>query len=242
VNKRLIIITAGAGLLSFGGAFVLAWLTAPGPSGQSEQPEGVTESIGAGSGLLMTGSEMAGAPGPVDEKLKKAMTEKQLKGLVYEIRETIDEYNKKLQVLEVREQRLETAHASLKQDIEKLNNLRVELASMVGHLKSEQDKLDKQRIEVAQTERANLLSIAAAYDRMDATSASKILVNMCISKGEQGSRAHVGGPGSNMDDAVKILHYMAERTKAKLLAELVNFEPALAAVLCQRLKRIVEQE
>lgn len=242
MNKRLIIITAGAGLLSFAGAFALAWLTAPGPSGQSEQPEGSTEAIGEGPGLLMTGSEMPGAPGPVDEKLKKAMTEKQLKGLVYEIRETIDEYNSKLQALEVREQRLETAHASLKQDIEKLDNLRVELASMVGRLKSEQDKLDKQRIEVAQTEKANLLSLAAAYDKMDATSASKILVNMCISKVDQDSRVHVGGPGSNMDDAVKILSYMTDRTKAKLLAELVSLEPALAAVLCQRLKRIVEQE
>jgi hypothetical protein len=35
---------------------------------------------------------------------------------------------------------------------------------------------------------------------------------------------------------------MTERTKAKLLAELVTSEPKLAAVLCERLKEIVEQK
>jgi flagellar motility protein MotE (MotC chaperone) len=48
--------------------------------------------------------------------------------------------------------------------------------------------------------------------------------------------------GGAIDDAVKILFYMTERTKAKLLAEMVTSEPKLAAILCQRLKRIVEQE
>jgi len=43
-----------------------------------------------------------------------------------------------------------------------------------------------------------------------------------------------------MEDAVKILYYMGERTKAKLLSEMVNSEPKLAAVLCEKLKRIVE--
>jgi flagellar motility protein MotE (MotC chaperone) len=45
---------------------------------------------------------------------------------------------------------------------------------------------------------------------------------------------------TGFDDAVKILHYMGERTKAKLLAELVNTEPKLAASLCERLKQINE--
>jgi hypothetical protein len=39
---------------------------------------------------------------------------------------------------------------------------------------------------------------------------------------------------------VKILHYMTERTKAKVLAELVTSEPQLASLLCQRLKQISE--
>jgi len=49
-----------------------------------------------------------------------------------------------------------------------------------------------------------------------------------------------GNTDSSFDDAVKILHYMTERTKAKLLAEVATSEPALAAALCKRLKHIVE--
>jgi len=52
--------------------------------------------------------------------------------------------------------------------------------------------------------------------------------------------AEAGRLIGSFDDAVKILHYMTERTKAKLLAEMASSEPALAAVLSQRLKQIVE--
>lgn len=43
-----------------------------------------------------------------------------------------------------------------------------------------------------------------------------------------------------MDDAVKILYYMSERTKAKVLAEVVTTQPQLAAILVQRLKQVTE--
>ncbi|MHC4571754.1 MAG: hypothetical protein ACYS0C_06730, partial [Planctomycetota bacterium] len=95
-------------------------------------------------------------------------------------------------------------------------------------------KLLKSRVEIAKSEKANLLSIAAAYDKMDSASAGKILTNM--------SQMQDGSGSTTFDDAVKILHYMTERTKAKLLAELVTSEPKLAAVLCQRLKQIIEEE
>ena len=87
-------------------------------------------------------------------------------------------------------------------DIEKLNNLRIELASTVAHLKSEQDKLLKSRVEIAKTEKSNLISLAATYDTMDSASAGKILTNL--------SQAQ----NNSSDDAVKILHYMGERPKA----------------------------
>lgn len=171
------------------------------------------------------------------------MTEKQLKELVYEIQENMHKYKSKLEGLKTEEQRLRIAQDMLKKDIEKLNGVRVELASMVAHLKSERDKLIKSRVEIARGERANLISIAATYDRMDAAAASKILTNMCTSEQNVQSQKKVfGGIGSNMDDAVKILHYMTEKTKGKVLAELVDFEPGLAAILCEKLKRIIEQE
>lgn len=231
MKKKLIILIA-AGLVSFAGMFAFAWLTKKTPAtSKAEQPASQSQESGQKlpepEALAMVEAEAA------DSQMKRAMTEKRLKGLVHEIREKIQEYDNKLQGLEVREQRLQTAHNELKKDIEELNNLRIELASTIAGLKEERDRLNKNRIEIAKTEQTNLISIAATYDRMEPASASSILTNM--SKTPAGSI-------SSANDAIKILHYMGDRTKANLLAELTSSEPALAAYFCQQLKQMVEEK
>jgi len=238
VSKKLIIITAAAGLISFAGAFIVGWLTKPSPPSRPDELSQPTlagaevelELLGPESGTMDTVVAPSGT-------MKKAMTERQLKSLVYEIREKVREYNNKLQGLEVQEQRLQVAQDVLKKDIENLNNLRIELASIIASLKEERDNLLKSRIEITNTEKANMVSIAAAYDKMDVSSAGKILNSMCA--GQMGG-GKVDSGGSSFDEAAKILHYMTERTKAKLLAELATSEPKLAAALSRRLKQIVE--
>jgi hypothetical protein len=60
---------------------------------------------------------------------------------------------------------------------------------------------------------------------MDAVQAGKILSSMTQS-------------GRGADDAIKILYYMSERTKAKVLAAIAETEPAVSANFSQRLKKI----
>lgn len=238
MSKKLIIMIAAAGLVSFGGAFVFAWLTKPAPSTQSDELDRPT--LASMEALKPPWPEAGTMPISGDSKIKKAMTEKQLKNLVYEIRESINKYNNKMKGLDVREKRLQMVQDELKKDIEKLNNLRIEVAAMVARLKSERDKLLKDRVEITQTEKANLMKNAKAFDVMDESSASKILTNMCASGDPKAEKRVFGGKGSNIDDAVKTLHYMTERKKAKVLAELASSEPRLAAFLVQQLKRIAE--
>ena len=242
MSKKFIIITAAAGLVSFAGAFVFAWLT---PSSQVSLPDDLEQSALAGDesgqGLPQTRTGMVGTVAAASGPMTKAMTEQQLKNLVLDVREKMQEYNNRLLALGVRERRLQLTQDVIKKDIENLNTLRIELASTIANLKSERDKLLKSRLEIDQAEQTNLVSIAATYDKMDVSGASKILTNMCGTQDTSGMQAiETGHASSSFDDAVKILHYMAERTKAKLLAELANSEPALAAALCQRLKQIVE--
>ena len=225
--KKKLIITIAAGLLSFGGMFAFAWLTAKTPASTEAQQLVPSASkpelkLPSPQGLAVTSDEAT------QDRIKRVMTEKQLKSLVYEVRERIQEYEGKLRGLSSREQQLQTAHNELKKDIGDLNNLRIELVSTVARLKEERDKLQKTRIEIDKTEKANLMSIAATYDKMDPASASTILTNM--------TKAQTGVP----NDAIKILHYMSDRTKANLLAELATAEPTLAAYFCQRLKQMVE--
>jgi len=239
VSKKLIIVTAAVGLVSFAGAFVFARLTKKTPVSPPSEPN---QPLVAGQEVELKlpklTDDVVGVLAADDSATKKSMTDKQFKSLVYEVQEKIRQYDRQLASLETREHRLQMTADSLKKDIENLNNLRVKLATIVAGLKEEQDKLLKSRMEIAQTEKANLAKIAATYDKMDSASASKILSSMCA------AQAQGGGPGSgggNMDDAVKILHYMTERTKAKVLAELVTSEPNLAAVLCEKLKQVVEK-
>ena len=238
MSKKLIIITASAGLVSFAGALVLGWFTAPSPSGypgEPIQPEIV--SVGAVPEMPRPVAGTAGVVGAASDSERKTMTEKQLRNLVFEVREKVQEYDDKLQNLALREQRLQRTQDTLKEDIQNLNNLRIELATIVADIKGERDKLLKTRLEVAQSEKDNLVLIAATYDKMDASSASKILVSMCTSQTQPDK---IDSRSRGFDEAVKILYYMTERTTAKLLAELTTGEPRLAAFLTQRLKQIVE--
>ena len=242
MSKKIIIVTGAAGLVTFAGAFVFAWLSNPSAASDPQAPEqSAPVADVSASGASERQTDAVRAAGATSGARKKALTEQQLKNLVQDVREKMQEYDNRLQAVAMRERRLQVAHNVLKDDIENLDNLRIEVASAITNLKSERDMLQKSRLEIDQKEKNNMITIAASYDKMDVTGASKILTSLCnpenpdLPEGPGG-----GGKSGGYDDAVKILHYMTERTKAKLLAELATSEPILAAGLCQRLKQIVE--
>lgn len=228
MSKKRIIITAAVGLLSFSGTFVLAWLTQSAPSGQPAEEPGLSqETTPAESSFEFAKPQVDAGTG--DQRM---LDQKHLASLIGDVKEKIREYEDKFDALDVREQRLKVAQDVVKKDIEKLDSLRIDIASKIASLKTQQDKLLKVRVEIEEAERTNLMSVAATYDKMDPASASQILTTMSKTSGQ------MPGQGTGLDEAVKILHYMTERTKAKLLAELVSSEPTLAATLCRRLKQV----
>ena len=233
MNKKLIMIMTGAGLVGFAGMFALAWFTKPQPPIQTLQTAQATP-VDQENGTEINNPQGAAA---IRELLDGAaststITDKQLQTLIYEVRERIKEYNLKLRNLDVREKRLQTAQDALEKDIEEMRELRLELASTVASLKNEQATLSSSKLEIEKNETENLVSIAATYDKMDAESAAKILMNMVQSQNSS----------SGSDDAVKILYYMTERTKAKVLASMADVEPAVSAYICQKLKRMITKE
>lgn len=227
MNKKLIIMISVIGLISFAGTFAFGWLTKKAPPAQAKPSQSPADNQQLGLKLSQP-LAATGSAASIDDKMKIAMTEKQLKDLIYEVREKIKEYDYKLQELVMREQNLHTTQQTLKKDITELDNLRIELASTISAIKSEQDKLQKNKIDIANIEKNNLISIAATYDKMDASQAGKILSNMNQAR------------NNNADDAVKILYYMSERTKAKVLASIAETEPAVSADFCRKLKQITE--
>jgi len=240
VNKKVIIIAAGVGLASFVGAFATGWFTRPSAASAASEPNQTTVTQADTSNQLPAPVLSSMPALPTDQATAaRSMSEEQLKELILQVRERIHEYDRKLQEVEKEKERLQIAQQTLKKDIETLNNLRVDLAASVADVKSEREQLLKARVEVAAAEKANLIAIAAAYDKMDPVGASQILTNMAIGSSRPGSG---GTPTNNLDDAVKILFYMQERTKAKVLTEMAAQEPALAAMLCQKLKQVQERK
>ncbi|HOK94933.1 MAG TPA: hypothetical protein PK052_02170 [Anaerohalosphaeraceae bacterium] len=229
MKLKLAAFTAGIGLVGFGSMFAVGWITKPAAhlpaagaqtAGTGEQEKTSTMSSEAAVGIIQ--EALAGDPSRIK------MTDQQLQTLTYEIREKIREYNSKLRNLETQEKRLQAAQESLKKDIEEMEQLRVELAAAAAALKEQQDRLMQSRLVIEQNEKENLTSIAAAYDKMDAESAARILMAMVKNP----------SAAAGADDAVKILYYMAERTKAKTLAAIAEAEPAVSVYICQRLKRL----
>lgn len=229
MSKKIILLAMALGTISFAGSFSFVWFTSKAKQKTLAEQQAAMENQDAEQNDT---KETAVGKTPNYEPTTKYLTEQQLNNLIHELRKKMQDYDKKLENLQVREQRLQLTQDILKQDIEKLNNLQIELASITANIKSEQDKLIKSRLEIEQEETNNLASIAATYDKMDSSSASVIIRNMCTVP-DSGSTGI-----SSFDDAVKILHFMGDRTKAKLLADLASTKPELAADLSRRLKQI----
>jgi hypothetical protein len=231
MNKKLIIIASIVGLLGFGGSLALGWFTKKNQPAQKQ--EVVQETVGDQKTDLMalqTQVPITDNLPKIDGVTTKSMTEKKLKSLIYEIREKIHEYDSKITNLNLREQRLQTSQAVIKKDIEELDILRIELAATVVQLKNEQDKLDKSRIKIDTIEKENLMSLALTYDAMEPESAAKIFTNMTQIQND------------SANDAIKILHFMGDRTKAEVLAAIAEAEPAISAFFCNKLKQIVVKD
>ncbi len=224
-KKVMIIITVAAGLLSFAAAFGLSFIR----SKKAAQIAAEQQAQAAKAAADNAQAKTAEAPGSKETNL--SLTEKQLEGLIYDVRDKIREYNKKMQELGSTEERVRIAQAELKKDIDSLTDLRTELASTVAALRQEHDRLLKTRIEIKESEKQNLTNIAATYDKMSPAGAAEIFTNMSKLDTDQ---------SKGLADVVKILHYMSDRSKAKVLAEMVGTEPKLAAFLSCELKKIKE--
>jgi len=237
VNKKMIFIALGAGFGVFVVMLGAVWflvdkapvpraVTDPNQALAEDSQTSKTRSYAESPPMLEADTLFSG-----ESSIKRNLSETQLKSLIFEVRENISAYKEKLGGLLVREQRLQIAQGTLREDIEELGNLRIELASAVATLRDERDKLEASLIKVEKTEMANLQQISATYDKMDPISAGKILLNMSQSRN-----------GNSSDDAVKILYYMAERIKAEVLASIAETEPGISAYYCSELKQVVEKE
>ena len=115
MKKIQVIILAGAGIVSFAGAFGVTWFV---KKSQPVLPETVAEQPQEDAGLTGQATGVGPTQARVSigsDALMRNMTEKQLQSLIYDIREKVKEYKSRENELDEQEERLEVARASLQQ-------------------------------------------------------------------------------------------------------------------------------
>ncbi len=233
MKKLQIIIFASAGLVSFVSVFTVSWFI---KRSQPVLPETAQKQVQEG-----TSPEMFDISGPdsntetsllendaTSYRLSKSMTEKQLKSLIYDIREKMKEYRYSEKELDRRKQRMQVIQDTLQEDIDRLDTLRVQLTSILSNLQQQEHGLKQTILKIKETEQANIKNLAARYDKMSTDLATNIMINLASN--------------NQLNDAVKIMHYMSERTSGKLLGDIGKSKPDLAALISLQLKRIKESE
>jgi flagellar motility protein MotE (MotC chaperone) len=209
-KNKTILVLGGLGAASFAVSAAVSMFLGPKPA-----PPGA----GQTPTTAPAGHLAASLPGGEG---KLSLREKELQDLIRELQGRLQECDARQTALDQREQRLAITQELLKKQIQDLEDLQVRLLGPLNTLKEEQAKLDRSRLVVSRQELANLKKTALIYEKMDPAQGGKILADMC--KNQQ------------LDDAVKILHYMGERAAANVFAEMTD--KTLAAKLTTRLKEI----
>jgi len=228
MSKKLILIAGIIGVVGFGASFGVSFILGKiakveqtEVAQQQETPEDTSETLSSNEPVIQQ----------EEKSIKTKLTEQQLEGLIHDVREKVRDYDIKMTKLDKTEERLNLTQKSLQNDIESLNKLRVEIASLTAQLKQQRQILLDTRVEIEQAEQENLQKIASTYNTMEVEGAATIFTNL--------SKLNTS-ESRGLDDVVKILYYMEDRNAAGVLSQLVGSEPKLAAVLSQELKKIKE--
>lgn len=216
-SKLTILILGGAAALAFGIALTVSLWIGGGPAPASGDTDSVATAVQAGlpgsPEMLIVSSEATQLEG------------KHLMALIKDVRARIRDCDSRETQLNEEKQRIRLTLQDLQKEAGQLEALRVQLDAAAAALRKVKVDLEKTRITVTADEQKNLKRAAAIYDKMDAEAAAEIIEGMCNNAQEE--------------DAARILHYMQERSVAKLLAAISKKENV--ARLNELMKRIHDE-
>ena len=231
MKKYQIIVMVALGAFSFAASFGLNWFRkqkAADAAVLPQEPPASETTAGPSAQRAAMAPEISARYGPQDIDEQMGLTERQLQHLIYDVREKMNEYNRRERELAEEAARLELVRQSLQEDIEQLNELRETLDMKLAAINEKEEQIRNTLIAVEEVERVNLERLGATYDKMDAVQAGKIMVNMAAN--------------NQLQDVVKILYYMNERNAARVLGQIGSTRPEVASVLSLQLKRVQEGE
>ena len=211
-GKKMVIVAGVLGVVSFGGAFVLTQMFRPAPAPDAQGP---TTSQQAAN-LALSGLE----------SMQMSVRESKLENLTSELNRQKMDLSKRSRQLDNRERQIKVAAGQLAEAARDLESMRLQLAAPLVRLKSLKESLEQTRLTISREETTNLKGIAKTYEQMSTESSSKVIEAMCT--------------GNQIRDAAKILQFMSDRGRAKLLSSLSD--QSLTARLFDMMKTIRQEE
>jgi len=227
MKKKQLIIVLLAGLLSFASTFTVSWVikkkkVAAMAAQQAQKAESQQVASNPQGNFFDSASLMAQAENLNDT----GISERQLQHLIHDIRNKLKDHQDRQKALDTEAERIEISRQSMQEDIDRLNNLQNKLNVTLAEIHQKEAALKNSLTEIDALEKNNFQRLASTYEKMDATKAGVIMTTMAT--------------GNQLQDSVKILYYMNERTAGKLLAEIGTKQPELASVICMKLKHVKE--
>lgn len=223
MKKLHIILLAVIGIVSFTAAFGAGFIIKRNKAAAAA----ATSPPAVAAESKTSSAKPAFPPNPMDTVGETNMSEGQLKSLIYDLRQKMEETKNNQKELEQEAGRIEITRQTLAGETEQLNQLRENLNKTLSAMQEKERSINEKMTEIESVEKANLQRIAATYDKMDTTQSAKILTTMVTN--------------NQTKDAVKILYYMSERSAGKLLGEIGTTRPETASTLSLMLKQIKEK-
>ena len=234
MNKKQIVIIAGIGLICFASSFTVGLFT-------RKPKEKIAD--GKKTDSAQTVEIHAKTPNPIEPtsipngvqtnnfqarqaNLDKSLTVKQMKDLIFELRQKRTEFTIKEKTLAEKEDRIQMTMDELQKNAKELEEIWVKLGATLSSIKRQKIVLDERLLQINEIEKKNLIKTASIYDKMKPQQSSEIMIN--LEKLNQ------------LDYAVKLAYYMSERTSANMIAEINKKEPKLAATISDKLRWIEE--
>jgi len=212
-GKKLVIVAAVLGVVSFAVSFVLTQMFGPDPVLESTAVQTTAEQAKT---MALSGLE----------SMQLTVRESKLENLINELNRQKKELSRRSRALDDRERQINVAAGQLAEAARELESMRLQLAAPLVRLKSLKKSLDETRLIITREERVNLQGIAKTYEAMNTESSGKVIEAMC--------------KGNQIRDAAKILQFMTDRGRAKLLSSLTD--QALTAQLFDMMKKIRQEE
>ena len=233
----LFVILPVSAVASLGGGFLMATFFPPAPSAEPNQ----TTAQNAAEQLPELGLGAARTVSSEVQQQRKATQTKltqELNDVMRDMNTKRLEFENKTRDLGKEEERIAQVREAAQEDIQRLDEMAMDIANLVINLKKEIKSLEDSKIRVQKEERENLKVMAAVMGKMKPDNAADMLADMSIRPADPGEGSRPG-----IEEAALYIFLMDPKQQTKVFDAMIKSKnQALAARLMKTVKFIALEQ